>query len=895
MQNLGGSQTDRDNYLNEVTVKGSRQYANLYFSGHPNGEEKGIPAEDLHNFVAGVLIAKDHAAGWQAQKLQDGKKITHIDFGTGPNLYNIIAGLPHVDEAIAVELAPANIEVLNGYKDSNQPFPDYWNAWLDLGAIAYDLGNSESFLALDKEVHIDGLEGKVNLYDALRKWPLYDNNTKALIRGKIYEESGINPNPENPYLNIQAEGLQTVLAQKLTVRQGDLFNPLGDDTVPSVADLRERAHFNTATYVTESNTRLLPQVLHAEVNKTSFSRPDGVWKSDHMSGTQGYGGFIIPEQLAENPDMEHEECPLSKGLLRKVMSEIVNQDSRYDALTADGEMSDDRKMVRPGKQYLQSVIVAGGMNHLDRLGQPKFNTGTEFMNHIRESVLSVKHVMNYDGPTETGIAVRDFHEAAEAFAERVGPLGNGSFGWDNLSPKFWDRYSALNFSSPIPGDIETMFDFIKNIRGKEGGTYIDVGTGSAPQFAVAAAAAGMGKIILSDYSGSAVDWLKEELLGEKDFSPRTEMWLDIAKLLSTFKDKSELSAYCRDNYFLQDLTLWQTLPSDQKTYWFNDRRARMEIGEGADPKDSFLDNRKNIQAKIHAMSEEGNFQVEKFSVLEPPEGLIGTADIVTENSTASCMTAKPSEYCQALLNVCRLAKPGTGIVNSSYTPYDNWKQYENDVGDLPTVSRHNYWHSAALSLILGKTGKFDQEAIARETSIVRRLTKKTAATVSLAGFDDPESLQIAGDNRFEHVMHIHGTPKDDLFKDGVKMLAQLQINIFEKAQGFLSAYPNSHGINIAPAFAKHLTRLEKELGMEPQAMECPDSPLERRRAMVTRIGGIIEHLKNNPRDVTAMDKADQAISDFTDNVYNRLIGRGHLHMVTQTSALELAATSGLRR
>ncbi|HEU5047828.1 MAG TPA: hypothetical protein VFT64_08300 [Rickettsiales bacterium] len=819
-----------------------------------------------------------------------------------------------MDKSISVELAPSNIQTLNNYKDTNRELPQYWNAWLDFAALLHDIGNPYALLSLDKEVAVPGLDvanepdlypdgqGRINLYDSLRKWPLLSEGTKDLIRQKIYDEVGVTPAADNPYKAVQEEGLQNVLARKWEVRQGDLFNPLGDDRVPSVEDLAGTADLNTAKFVTESNTRKFANVLHAEANKVQFSKKDGIWISAHMAGTEGYGGFLTADQIADNPDLEHEECPMSRGLLTRVMGEIVKQDPRYLGLTAAGPVPEHRRMVRPGKQYSEAVIVAGRVDYLNEQGQLKFNNGVSFTNHVRDSLLQARHVMHYT-KNEAGQAVRDFVTRARQFAKKLGPLGNDSANWDRLSKQFWNKYSELNYDRPIPGDIEGLFDFIENIRDKRRGRYLDVGTGSATQYAVAAVLFGtneikdhserpipfeMEKITLSDHSESAIKWLNKELLDEYPISERTQMWVDIAKLLSTFKNKEELLAYCHKTGFDKELRNWQSLSQERKDSWFNDRRFHLSMGRGAYTGDSFLDNNIDIKATIKQLHEEGRFEIRKFDILNPPQDLIGKADIVSAYSVASCMTEKASEYCQALLNTCRLALPG-GTVCASYTPYDNWKQYTAEAGFLPSISRHNYYYSVSHSMLFKGVGghhdgvNYDISPIAKEIASVREANAAGVATFE--GDEGATSLRKTGDNRFEHLINISGTPKDRLYNTPAEMLEEFHHHMLGKAQYFLLEHPNRNSIIIDSVLMRNLGELEEQMGMKPQYAPLPETQEERRERVAFRLENIIEHMENNPRSLETMDKQDAAISQFVDNIYERMVGRNPTNrMVTHTPA-----------
>lgn len=896
MQNLQGTQADRDSYLDAdkgVTPEGSRKYADLYMSGEAPGEDgrpKGIPAEDFHNFATEVFLLKDNHDEFTAKRAA-GETITQLDFGSGPNIYNVIAGLAEMDKTVSVELAPSNIQTLNSYKDTSQELPAYWNAWLDLGVLLRDLGSADELLALDKEVKVDGLnlanepylspdsEGRINLYDSLLKWPLLSEDTRDIISDQIYMESDTLPDfDNNPYRDIQGEGLQNVLARKWTVRQGDLYNPLGDDRVPSIADLAGTAHFNTATFVTESTTAQLPKVLHAEAQKVQFSKPDGFWVSSHIAKTTGYNGFLTEGQMEENPDLEHEECPMSRNLIQAAMGKIVKQDDRYSPLSS-GEVAEHRRMVRPGKQYSEAVIVSGRVDYLNQQGEVKYNSGIEFMNEIRPMVLKVRHVGHYVLGPDSGEAILDLREKVLQLVDNLRPLGNDSANWNGLNQRFWNKYSKVNYDVPIPGDIEGMFHFIENMREQKGGTYLDVGTGSAPQFAIAAAVAGMDKIIVSDHADGALKWLNNELLGEQPLSDRSQMWLDIAKLLSTFKDKNDLLAYCHETGFDKKLRKWQTLNEEDKAILFNDRRDIVERGQGAALGDSFLDNDIDIKAKLRQMHEDGRFEIRKFSILNPPDDLIGQVDLVTENSVASCMSEKASEYCQTLINVCRLARPETGIVSSSYTPYDNWKEYTEEAGELPSLPRHNYYYSVAHSLLLRNgeidgTG-YDRGAIAKEAAIVERTKWANGFVFEGEGV----SLRAVGDNRFEHLIHISGLPQGQQFQNAEEMLAQFQVHMLGRAESFLLEHPHRQKIVVDQELFDSVGELEVQLGMQKQHMTLPESRSERREQLANRIENIINYLdekrQDGTRDVSLMDKQDAAISNLVDGIYERLVGRSN--------------------
>jgi len=94
-----------------------------------------------------------------------------------------------------------------------------------------------------------------------------------------------------------------------------------------------------------------------------------------------------------------------------------------------------------------------------------------------------------------------------------------------------------------------------------------------------------------------------------------------------------------------------------------------------------------------------------------------------------------------------------------------------------------------------------------------------------------------------------------------------------KAESFLLEHPNRAAIIVNPALYRSLGELEEQLGMQPQYMPLPEKQEERREQMAYRLENLIEHMENHPRSVEIMDRQDEAISQFVDNVYERLVGR----------------------
>lgn len=829
----------------------------------------------------------------------------HIDVGTGSNILPAIVSSPYAKEFIAIEKSRGGIERLHQLAHGSEELPQHWKGWKDVCAVMYGIGNAEQVEALSRDDSVavvtgSGIEltGK-DVFKALQNWSITPERLDELDQDRQHAgrtEAVIVPEdikqaiwqqfvqPDNLYANVD---LKNHLHNALKAESGDLFE--GTD---KLREYEGTGNIVSKFFVTESISTDERIFAHGELNFAKLAvdkgnnNPDenGEIFSASSVKTQNYNTFFTNAELEANPKARMEEFRAAQGVFVNIASPVV----QYPDGIPQGDIVNAPMESKGGFHDDKGIsVISGTANHKNPDGTDKFDTGIDLY-EVAE-IERTEHQLNFT-KGEIDDAVRDTQQYADRFAERMGRVlrSNDDRNWDTLNERFWDKYSALNFDRPIPGDIEGLFSFIENMRQKKGGTYLDVGTGSAPEFAVAAVLAGMKNIKISDHAKGAVKWLNKELLDEYPLSDRTQMWADIAKLLSTFKDKQELLAYCKETGFDKELRNWQVLRPAEKEYWFNDRRYHLEMGKGAAPSQSFLDNDIDIKAQIREMHKEGHFAIRKFSILHPPEDLIGSADLVTANSVASCMTEKASEYCEALLNICKLARSGGGFISASYTPYDNWKQYTTDAGRLPSLPRHNYYYSVSHSLLLKEDkdrdgDSYDRPAIAKEIASVKDANAAGLATYE--GDEGATSLRKPGDNRFEHLLHISGTPKEMQYKNAASMLASFQLHMLAKAESFLLEHPNKAAIVVDPALYRELGKLEEELGIKPKYMQPAETHEERRLQVAYRLDNLIDHMETNPRTVDAMDRQDETISQFVDNVYERLVGRNATNrMVTHTPA-----------
>lgn len=886
LSTIGIRQTDVGLYGEQLSREGSLNYEKTNYGG---------PFFELDLLVFSRFIDQLRHAKTEGKPLQ-----RHIDVGTGPNLMPAIISAPYANEFISIEKNPRNTERINELAHGPDELPAHWKAWKDVSAVLYGIGSAEQLDSLSKNESVLATTAKgtpltgPEIFEALKNWGITEERLVELDKDRQHSgrtSAKIVPEdvkktifkqfvgPDNPYINLN---LKERLNQTVRTVEGDLF-----EGVAALRYYEGTANILSKFYVTESITDDRRAFAHGEVNFMKLGVDKGAPKKNaeiftaHDEKTVAYDTFFTNEEMQDNPHATLKELRATRGFFATIMKPMID-------FPPDFPQGDIIQVSTEGRSGFRDdtgiAVVSGTVNYKNPDGTDKFNTGLELLTYTLPDIEHTHHQLEF-AKKESQHAVQDVRQYADDFVKKVGLLGNDSINWDRLSQNFWNKYSEINFDHPIPGDIESLFNFIQSVRQKKDGVFIDIGTGATPQFALVAAAFGMKKIIISDYAEGAVKWLNDELLDSHPLSTRSEMWMDIAKLLSTFKDKEQLLSYCHTTGFDKDLRNWQHLSNKDKEYWFNDRRYLTEHSQGASPKESLLDYKGDIKAHIRALHEKGDFEIRKFSILNPPKDLLGKGDIVGQFSVASCMTQKPSEYCQTLLNSCRMARP-SGIVCSTYTPYDNWKQYTAEAGDLPSLPRHNHYYSVSHSLVLkednGQCGaSYDNSSIAKEIANTKSLHKD--GVITFEGENGAVSLRRPGDNRFEHLIDISGTPKDALFKDAAEMLGVFQIQMLQKAKNFLMEHPNKKALIVDPTLFRNVGQLEEQLGMRTQYMPLPESLSERRSRMAHRIDGIMQHLENkrSTTDVATLDKQDQAINQFVDNVYERLVGRNaQIKMIT---------------
>ena len=361
MQNLPDHLRQKDKAAYEaITLGGSKHYETLYMSGRATREDKpgymGIPADDFNIFATMVYALADHSATFSASPVP----IRHIDAGTGPNLYVFIASLPYADELISIDIAPANVARLKAIADGKVRLPKYWQSWLEIAVILFDIGNARNLAMLDKE--------RPELYDALRHWPTMTRPRKDVVRAAVYRHVQRSGRQDNPYRGLD---LQALLSQKLQPQRGDVL-----DGVEMLHALERSADIYTRVFFSESIDNSLEVVLHAETNGIQFAKEGALSISGHMSKTMGYKGLYTPGELAADSSKILVELPATPGFFEVVLGGLMELTDDYRVLWAGlGDSPEERKMVRQGLLYGGAVILCGKARYLKDDGSLKYTSG----------------------------------------------------------------------------------------------------------------------------------------------------------------------------------------------------------------------------------------------------------------------------------------------------------------------------------------------------------------------------------------------------------------------------------------------------------------------------------------------------------------------------------------
>lgn len=378
MQNLphGLVQTDRLAYQ-ALSHEGSENYETLYMSGKAVEKKenfpRGISADDFNVFATMIYAYADHSAVFRATR-KLGKSIRHIDAGTGPNLYTCIASLPYVDEFIAVDLSPANIERLHAIVSKKTHIPAHWHAWLEIAALLYDIGSVKALVALDA--------ARPDLYDQLRQWPNLSARQKAITRKAVYKQVRIQAPSRNPYAQID---IHRDLVKNLHPHKGDIL-----DDVEPLSHLIGTADIYTGVFFAESVDDKLEVVAHAVANGIQFAKENALVISSHISKTTGYAGFFTKEELQSTPGKQLVELPGTAKLFETIAEQVVVLTNTYRQLWENlEEGSEQRKMVRPGSVYGSAVILCGKANHRNPDGSNKYENGPELLRAIKDLVRTV--------------------------------------------------------------------------------------------------------------------------------------------------------------------------------------------------------------------------------------------------------------------------------------------------------------------------------------------------------------------------------------------------------------------------------------------------------------------------------------------------------------------------
>jgi hypothetical protein len=373
VQNLPKNIRQQDKALYQsITPEGSQNYEMLYMSGQAKqaGQANGIPADDFNVFATMVYAFADHTPTFAALR-NSNKVIRHIDVGTGPSLYSFIASLPYVDELIAIDLNPANIQRLQAIANQTVPVAAHWQAWLEIATVLYGIGSAERLVEIDHSYP--------HLYDSLRHWPNLDADQRRTVGGTLRTLSDKSKVASNPYEGI---ALSAELSAKLRPRVGDAI-----DNVAPLADLVGTADIYTKVFYAESIDNTLPVVAHAETNGIQFAKPGALVVSAHMAKTDGYKGFFTPEELADNSSLKLVEFPASTGFFEVLMGEIVAMSDKYRCLWQDLEHTpQERKMVRQGLSYGGIVIICGLADYKHADSSYKYQNGLELAQQLKQTI-----------------------------------------------------------------------------------------------------------------------------------------------------------------------------------------------------------------------------------------------------------------------------------------------------------------------------------------------------------------------------------------------------------------------------------------------------------------------------------------------------------------------------
>jgi len=871
LSTIGIQQPDAGTYGGKLTLDGTVNYEKTNYGG---------PFFELDLLVSSRFINQLRNAKEKGKPLG-----RHIDVGTGPNILPAIMSSPYVDKFISIEKSPSNIARLNQVTHGEGELPEYWKAWKDVCVVMYGIGSAEKLDALSRNesVLITTDKGKeltgVQIFESLQNWGINKERLGELENDRQHAgrtTAHIVPDdvkkaiwkqfvgPDNPYANID---LKQHLKQKFKVVEGDVF-----EGVSALEGYEGSANILTKFYVTESITADRRIFAHGEVNwlKLAVDKGKGNPKenaeifSAHDEKTVAYDTFYSEEEIKQNPLATLEELRATRGYFVAKAKPMID----FHQGVPQGGIVHSGTEGRGGfRDDTGIAVISGTANYKNPDGTDKFNDGLELLKHALPDIDHTHHQLEF-AKREKEDAVHDARQYSEKFAISMGKIqkSNKDALWDELGSKFWDSYAGKNYDQPLVADLEGMLSVIQNMRGQAGRTYLDVGTGSAPQYALAAVLAGMGNVIVSDYAEGAIKWLNRELLDDNPLSPRTQMWVDITRLLSTFKDRDELVAYCADTGFDRRLHNWETLPAREKEEWFDDRRGVLTING---VKNSFIDDNYDIKHKIKTMSENGTFEIRKFSIYEPPQDIVGKVDIVTAMYIAESITGVPSESCDGLLKICSLARPKTGVVDLGQNIYADWKSYEGTAMDLPALSRPHSYVSASSSLL------FESDcATNRKNNVYKE--KNATRTGRASSMIWPVISSVPTDSRLEYLTQTSGTPRELLYKTGEEMLAELHIKLLESAKDLLLIDPGRR--NVSPdSHWKNLDDIEEALGASPPPLGTiySRSPGVKRQLMADRIDNIITHMRlpENARDADTMNKHDKLFSEFLHGLYKDLVGR----------------------
>lgn len=876
---MGIHQVDAPGY-GAMVSDGTTNYESTNYGGPYFDEDMLL----LARFVQQLKTAKENG--------EIPENALHVDVGTGPNIIPALVSSPYVDRFVAIDPSPSNVARINSFAHDIDAFPEHFKGWSELCAITYTLGDPEELINLKQgnsrhKIHYtdqDGNEktlGAEQIYDALKNWGV--NQEQITFRKEEARKAGQPFTPPlivpkevkqaiwdhfvqagNPYASQDGNRLnkQEMFERlsKIEAKQGGL---LYDDQLGPIRELAGKADILSKYFVTESMTKDPRVYAHGEVNWAALAKQDAQLFSVHMENANGYETF---GQKFEEHTGTHQYFKVRVGEFNQpedqAQGNIANSSTAVDA-------------IREGVSF---AVVSGKANIRNPDGSLRHPDGWSLLAATDDQVLKLAFEKYY-AATEKDAAAKDIRQWAKEMLAKIRGgqwQGHNEYPWDELPTEFWDEYHERNYKTPLAGDIHSLFKFIQatkqqvaaaNQEGREC-TYIEVENGPSPQYTLAAIAAGVDKLTLTEHSESAVAWQKEELLNNKNPSKTTKNWYQIAQLLSTYPDEAAFLTDCKPSpsgkNMMNILTNWNQLSEQDKQKLLD---GRFKVAEETGIENVFRKDATKIKETAKQMHEDSHFQIKKWSVLED-RSLVQNepADIVFTSSTISSFSEIPSEVAKGTLNIVHLAKADTGTVVMSNTPSSSWKSY--NVKDVPPAfdRRPEFWQ--ALSDVL--SGEIDKEGHKKELSHERKILDQIASDPNILGTE----------SKLNYIRTDVITPRSEILgqiPDGTTLLKKLVSRIMEDIKHHIPRGPSSRSNEDSislDGYADIISKAEKAsqaLGYQPSHAGS-DGATPHPNLLAERIDKLSEFAKS-ATDETKLNKIEGIITDFSTAVHKAITGR----------------------